>query len=116
VRCPVCGADDHATASIGAFDAILCPDAPPDTLYLFPNPGGSPPVDTNDIRHRFAYHPPRTDDVKRRHEQVRELLGDVAGVLNGLLPDGREKSLTITHLEDAMMWANAAIARHHGQA
>lgn len=27
-------------------------------------------------------------------------------------PDSREKSLALTHLEDAVMWANAAIARN----
>jgi hypothetical protein len=32
-------------------------------------------------------------------------------MLNELVPDSREKSLAITHLEEAVMWANAGIAR-----
>jgi hypothetical protein len=32
--------------------------------------------------------------------------------INELCPDSREKSLAITHLEDAVMWANASIARN----
>jgi hypothetical protein len=28
-----------------------------------------------------------------------------------MLPDGREKALAFTHLEEVTMWANAAIAR-----
>jgi hypothetical protein len=27
------------------------------------------------------------------------------------LPEGREKALAVTHLEEVMMWSNAAIAR-----
>lgn len=62
------------------------------------------------LAHRFAYHAP--DDAKRlRHEQVRAACLELARALDELCPDGREKSLAITHVEDSMMWANAAIAR-----
>jgi hypothetical protein len=30
-------------------------------------------------------------------------------------PASREQSLALTHLEDAVFWANAAIARHEGE-
>jgi hypothetical protein len=64
----------------------------------------------DDLRNRFAYHAP--DDEKRKaHERVRELLHDTAAEINDLVPAGREQSLAVTHLEDAMMWANAGIAR-----
>lgn len=29
-------------------------------------------------------------------------------------PDGREKSVALTKIEEAMFWANAAISRHKG--
>lgn len=37
---------------------------------------------------------------------------DLAYVINATCPDGREKSLAMTKLEEAAMWANAAIARN----
>lgn len=46
------------------------------------------------------------------HEMVRENLKEEAVWMNEVLPEGREKSLAVTKLEEAMMWANAAIARH----
>ena len=66
-----------------------------------------------EIAHRFAYHAPRDEATVRAHERVRELLGDAAQELDALLPADRprEKALTQTSLEKAMMWANAAIAR-----
>lgn len=64
-----------------------------------------------DLMDRFAYHPPRTEAKRMAHEDVRNMLGTIALELNGLLPEGREKALAITNLEQVMFWANAAIAR-----
>lgn len=76
-------------------------------------PGTAPnPISTNDIENRFAYHPPQTSDVAAKHQAIRDALRTTAHFVVGQIPPGREASLAITALEEAMMWANAAIARH----
>jgi hypothetical protein len=65
-----------------------------------------------DIAHRFAFHAAPSEEKKMEHTSVRILLSDTALELNGKLPEGREKSLALTKLEEAMFWANAAIARN----
>jgi len=68
------------------------------------------PLDV-DIKHRFAYHAP--DDAKKEeHQLVRDDCGALGQLFQARLPDGREKSLALTKLEEAMFWANAAIARN----
>ena len=64
-----------------------------------------------DLTNRFAYHPPRDDAAVAKHETVRGMCLDLALSLDALVPDGREKSLAITNLEQVMFWANGAIAR-----
>jgi hypothetical protein len=67
------------------------------------------------LRHRFMHHPPKTADVTDRHDSVRTICLEAAEViLEETGPSSREQSLAITKLEEAMFWANAAIAR--GQA
>lgn len=68
-------------------------------------------MDHNELMHRFDYHPPSTDKVIAAHEQARELFKNLAGHFNTVLPDGREKSLAFTALEEALFWVNASIAR-----
>lgn len=68
-------------------------------------------IDPADINNRFDYHKPQTDRVVKAHETVRKELRVMADTIDSLVPDGREKSLAITKLEEAMMWANAGIAR-----
>lgn len=59
-----------------------------------------------------AYHPPSNDEVKSRHEQVRDLIQHVSLLLVDLTVPGREQSTMLTKLEEAMFWANASIARN----
>jgi hypothetical protein len=55
-----------------------------------------------DLKNRFYYH--RPDQV------ANDLTFELAVKLTNLLPEGRNLSLVLTHLEDARMRANAAIA------
>ncbi|MFJ2515632.1 hypothetical protein ACIPEL_36445 [Streptomyces griseoviridis] len=64
-----------------------------------------------DITNRFTYHPPASPAVQTAHETVRQGARRLAADWNQLLPEGREKALAITKLEESVMWANAAIAR-----
>lgn len=64
-----------------------------------------------ELCHRATYHPPRTDETVRAHEQVRENITDLTVEWNQLLPEGREKSMALSFLDQAMWAANAAIAR-----
>jgi len=64
------------------------------------------------IQDRFAYHPPSTDLVRETHERIRDEFGDIALFMNEMLPEGREAAIVQTKLEEAMFWANAAIARN----
>lgn len=68
---------------------------------------------TEDIENRFAYHPPKDEANKNAHEGVRAALKTVAHQIDASpdIPNGREKALALTKLEEAMFWANAAIAR-----
>ncbi len=69
-------------------------------------------TDPADIANRFQYHPADSDARKNAHEGVRIDCRTLADQLNDVLPEGREKALAMTKLEEVMFWANAAIARN----
>jgi hypothetical protein len=64
----------------------------------------------HELEIRFTYHLPRPDQT-RRYEDLRRKAHELAMIMNGYCPPSREYSLALTHLEEAVFWANAAIAR-----
>lgn len=73
-------------------------------------------IPDEELKKRFTYHPPmeetRNGSQILRYQQIRETGHDVARIFNAHCPPGRELSLAMTNLEQAVMWANAAIARN----
>lgn len=67
-------------------------------------------MDAKDIETRFTYHAPRPEDIPV-YKFFRDQAHIFADKINSMLPDGREKSLAITKLEEVVFWVNAALAR-----
>lgn len=59
----------------------------------------------------FKYHPPTPGQIEK-YPIVRNKGHEFAILLRTLCPQSRELSLAITRVEEAVMWANAAIARN----
>lgn len=68
-------------------------------------------MQSQEIDHRFDFHPATTEEKRAEHGSVRHACASLAHFINENVPEGREKSLAITNLEQTMFWANAAIAR-----
>lgn len=64
-----------------------------------------------DLDNRFDFHSATSTEKQMEHEAIREQCRVLAHRINEQVPDGREKSLAMTHLEQTMFWANAATAR-----
>ena len=63
------------------------------------------------IENAFTYHAPKGDQPGR-YEEIRNEAKNLAHLIDGLCHNSREKSLALTKLEEAVMWANASIARN----
>ncbi|MBR3385482.1 MAG: hypothetical protein IKG69_09845 [Atopobiaceae bacterium] len=63
-----------------------------------------------DLERRFAYHPPK-EGQPEAYGEIRLHARLMAELVDDLCHDGREKSIALTRIEEAVMWANAAIAR-----
>ena len=63
------------------------------------------------IENNFKYHAPK-EGQPEKYEVIRATAKSLAYVIENECPNSREKSLAMTKLEEAVMWANAGIARN----
>ena len=63
------------------------------------------------IENNFKYHSPK-DGQNEKYVALREKAKELAYMISDFCPPVRERSLAITKLEEAVMWANASIARN----
>ena len=67
------------------------------------------------LDHLFGYHPHPTDipQVKLTHERINRQMRETAGMVVVNTPECAEQTVSIRKLQEAMFWANAAVARNH---
>lgn len=66
-----------------------------------------------EIEHRFGFHRATVEGDNAtlpRHRDLRLAYKEFANILDEGLPDGREKALAFTALQEASMWSHCAIA------
>ena len=63
------------------------------------------------IENNFKYHAPK-EGQPEKYNAIREKAKELAYLIDAECPNSREKSVAITNLETAVMWANASIARN----
>lgn len=82
---------------------INTPDGPADEPQLSPE-------DRAYLDRTFTYHPP-VGDQRDRYTAIRAAARTTAETILLMCPPSRERSLALSSLEIAVMWANASIAR-----
>lgn len=68
-------------------------------------------IGSDELLDRFRYHAPSQLGVGR-HSALTDALFKAAEAINEICPEGREKALALTNLEQAKFWASAGVARN----
>lgn len=68
-----------------------------------------PFANENEVRNRLGFHAGNEVTIPK-HQIVRTAFIALMQMLDGVLPDGRAKSVAFTKLEEAGMWSNKAVA------
>ena len=70
-------------------------------------------MSTDDIKKIFTYHAPVPGSGQpAKYVLIREKALEFALLINSITPTSREQSIALTHLQESVMMANAAIALH----
>lgn len=64
-----------------------------------------------DLLRRFTYHEP-TEGQPEQYAEIRAAGLDLAEVIGFECPDSPERAQALNKIDEAVMWANAAIARN----
>lgn len=67
-----------------------------------------------EIKIRFNSHKV-SESQSKKMERIRQAHETLALLVNKLIPDSREKSLSLTKIEESMLHANCAIARQNAR-
>lgn len=70
------------------------------------------PLTTDELQNRFSHHAPKPGQLEI-YEALRAKGKELAELIVLSTPESREQSLALTNLEEAIFWANAAIARRN---
>lgn len=65
---------------------------------------------SDDLKNRIKYHRPTEEGISRIAANRKAALAFADTVLSSC-PEGRDKEISLTKIEEALFWANAAIAR-----
>lgn len=69
------------------------------------------PLTNDEIQNRVTYHAPSPTGVER-HKALSDGAAAFMKIVEETVPEGREKSLAFTNIEQAKMWASAGVARN----
>ena len=64
-----------------------------------------------DLDNIYTYHSPKPGQPET-YQAIREKAKELASLIEEVCPESREKSIAHTRIEEAVMWANASIARN----
>lgn len=68
-------------------------------------------MNLDELLKRFTYHAPK-DGQPEKYVALRDKARELAMLIDESQPDSREKSLSVTAIEEAVFWGNAGIARN----
>lgn len=64
----------------------------------------------SDVVQRFQFHK-MSDENRKMAEKIRTDFINLADTIDIYCEDNREKSLCLTHLEEALMWCNKSLSK-----
>lgn len=68
------------------------------------------PENQNEVNNRFTYHPP-TPEKTPVYNQLMKQGKEVANTILREVPEGRERSIALTKIEEAVLWAAKGLSK-----